>query len=185
MSDKKRDNPKSFDKLNQQLMDMDRLVTKVGWFESAVYPSDDGGRPVAMVAAGNELGIASRNIPARPFFRPTVSEKQTKWQQDAATLSARVVEGKMSAFDAMDTLGGIVEGDVANTIASITSPPLSPITLGARKYRQMGKKVTGRTIGEIARLLKEGKLDVSGVTDKPLVDSQHMINTLTHVTEKE
>ena len=75
------------------------------------------------------------------------------------------------------------EGDVAAKIASITSPPLSPITLGARKYRQQGKTVTGATIGEIARKLKDGTLDISGVSDKPLVDSSLMINTLTSTVE--
>lgn len=76
------------------------------------------------------------------------------------------------------------EGDVAKTIESITSPPLSQITLGARKYRAEGKKVTGATIGEIARLLDEKKLDVSGVPNKPLDDTHAMLEHLTHVVEK-
>lgn len=180
MADKSRDNPKAFEVLNQRLEQLAGIQSKVGWFESAKYPD---GRPVAAVAAGNELGIPSRSIPARPFFRPTASEKRQEWASDAAQLSNQVLQGKLSAHDAMDALAGKAEGDVAQTIASLTSPPLSPITLGARKYRRQGKVVTGGTIGEIARKLKEGTLDISGVPDKPLVDSSHMINTLTHQTE--
>lgn len=180
MADKQRDNPKAFDVLNQRLEQLAGIQSKVGWFESAVYPD---GRPVAAVAAGNEFGIPARSIPARPFFRPTIAEKDKEWSASAATLANRVLQGKMTAFDAMDTLAGIARADVSQTINSITSPPLSQITLGARKYRDEGKVVTGATIGEIARKLKDGTLDVSGVRDKPLIDSDRMITTLTHVTE--
>lgn len=182
MLELKRGNPKGFSVLIDALSALDGVQTKVGWFETAIYPD---GRPVAAVAAGNELGIASRSIPPRPFFRPTIADKQpAAWPAIAATLSKRVLAGQMTAHDAIDTFGKFVEGDIALKIRSITSPPLSPITLGARKYREQGKKVTGATIGEIARKLKEGKLDVSGVSNKPLVDSALMIDTLTHVTEK-
>lgn len=179
MADKIRDNPKAFATLNQKLEQLAGIEAKVGWFESAVYP---GGRPIAAVAAGNELGIPSRSIPARPFMRPTASEKRQEWASDAAMLSNQVLHGNLSAFDAMDALASKAEGDIAKTIRSITSPPLSPITLGARKYRDEGKTVTGATIGEIARKLKDGTLDISGVRDKPLVDSSDMINHLTHQT---
>jgi hypothetical protein len=157
------------------------LEVKVGWFAKSAYPD---GRPVAAVAAGNELGIASRSIPPRPFMRPTANDKQNEWREKAAVLAARVLEGKMEPFVAFDTLGQIAQNDIYNTITQITTPPLSKITLGARKYRQEGKKVTGATIGEIARKLKDGTLDVSGVSDKPLEDSFRMLNTLTHETSK-
>jgi hypothetical protein len=181
MADKTRDNPKAFQELNQRLEQLAGVQSKVGWFESAVYP---GGRPVAAVAAGNELGIPGRSIPARPFFRPTAAEKSKEWAEHAASLANRVLAGKMSAFEAMDTLAGLAEDDVLKTILAISSPPLSPITLGARKYRREGKTVTGATIGEIARKLKDGTLDITGVPDKPLDDTHHMIDTLTHATEE-
>lgn len=180
MADKIRDNPKSFDVLNQRLTELDKFQSKAGWFASAVYPN---GRSVAETAAGNEFGIPARSIPARPFMRPTAAENQKKWAEIALALSKRVLAGEMSAHDAMDALAQSAVGDIVKKIASITSPPLSQITLGARKYRKQGKVVTGATIGEIARKLKAGTLDVTGVSDKPLVDSSHMINTATHVTE--
>ena len=180
MGESGRKNPKGLKILIKNLDALGKTSTRIGWFEDSSYA---GGRPVAAVAAGNELGIPSRSIPPRPFMRPTIAEKKNEWMEKAAQLAKRVINGKMTAFQAMDTLGGIIEGDVSQTIASITSPPLSPITLGARKYREQGKKVTGSTIGEIARKLKEGKLDISGVSTKPLVDSATMIDTLTHQTE--
>jgi hypothetical protein len=175
-------NPEAFKELLKRLEQLKGASTRVGWFEGPAYPD---GRPVYLVAEGNEFGIPSRSIPARPMFRPTIAEhEKSSWPKAAETLVKRVVEGKMSGFEAMDTFGQIVQNDVASTITNLHSPPLSQITLGARKYRQEGKKVTGATIGEIARKLKDGTLDVSGVSDKPLEDSFTMFNTLTHVTEK-
>ena len=180
MGDTKRANPQGLKILIKNLDALGKTSTRIGWFEDSAYPA---GRPVAAVAAGNELGIPSRSIPPRPFMRPTISAKKNEWMEKAAKLAKRVINGKMTAFEAMDTIGAIIEGDVSQTIATLTSPPLSPITLGARKYREQGKIVTGATIGEIARKLKDGTLDISGVSTKPLVDSATMIDTLTHQTE--
>lgn len=176
----RRDNPKAFATLDARLKELAGVETKVGWFESATYPD---GRPVAAVAAGNELGIPSRSIPARPFMRPTASEQKPKWGGTSGMLAKRVLVGKMTAVEAMDALGLVAEGDISKTIASIWAPPLSPITLMARKYREEGKKVTGATIGEIAGKIKAGKGEFSANT-KPLNESGHMIATLTHITEK-
>lgn len=181
MGDSKRGNPQGLKILIKNLDALSKTSTRIGWFPDNSYPGD---RPVAAVAAGNELGIPGRSIPPRPFMRPTVAAKKNEWMEKAAQLAKRVLAGKMTAFEAMDTLGGIIEEDVAATIAALTSPPLSPITLGARKYREQGKVVTGSTIGEIARKLKAGTLDVSGVSTKPLVDSAIMVDTLTHQTEE-
>lgn len=177
----KSSNPGGLSNLAQHVAGFKGLEVRVGWFQKSAYPD---GTPVANVAAGNELGIASRSIPPRPFMRPTATDKQNEWRDEAAILANRVMDGKLTAFVAMDTLGQIAQNDVYNTITSITSPPLSPITLGARKYRKQGKKVTGATIGEIAGKLKAGTLDVSGVSTKPLEDSFTMLNTLTHETSK-
>jgi hypothetical protein len=181
MAELKRGNSGALEQHLKNLKDLNGLEVKIGWFESSKYPD---GRPVAAVAAGNEFGIAARSIPPRPFMRPTAVDKQGEIEAAAALLSTRVVKGQMTPFQAMDTLGGIIEGLVAQKIAEIQTPPLSQITLGARLYRKQGKKVTGKTIGEIAKKLAAGKLDVSGVSTKPLVDSALMVDTLTHVTEK-
>lgn len=180
MADKIRDNPKSFDVLNQRLAALDAVQSKAGWFETARYPD---GRPVAAVAAGNELGIPGRNIPPRPFMRPAEDKNGKAWGELGLTVSKRVLAGTMSAHDAMDAVAQRAVGDIKKAIVAVTAPPLSPITLGARKYRSEGKTVTGATIGEIARKLDEGTLDISGVSDKPLVDSAIMINSATHITE--
>ena len=70
------------------------------------------------------------------------------------------------------------------TIATLTAPPLSKITLLARKYRLAGGKVTGATIGMFAAQLKKNPdIDVSGVSAKPLNDTGMLLAHLTHTVE--
>jgi hypothetical protein len=180
MVEVKRDNPNAFKTLAESLSALEGVTGKVGWFESAQYPD---GTPVAYVAAIQEFGSPANKIPSRSFMRSTAAESDKKWKETAARVSARVLEKKMTAKDAMEALTLQAEGDVAAKIASIQAPPLSQITLGVRKYKQMGRKISGATIGEIAHKLDEGTLDVSGVSTKPLVDSAVMVNSLSHVVE--
>jgi len=167
---------------------LENTQAKVGWFESAKY---ENGRPVAAVAAGNELGIPSRSIPARPFFRPTGEEKKNEWGESAARLAGRVLEGKAAADDAMEILAAKAHGDVLDTLAAINSPPLSPITIMARAWKKKygQDSVTGKTIGMFAGMIKNQRYDITasmiaGVSAKPLNDSGHMIATMDYITER-
>lgn len=175
----KRSNSKAFETIRAQLSQLEGKETRVGWFESAQY---EDGTPVAYIAAIQEQG--SGPIPPRSFFRTTVLEKKQTWIDTVEKLAKLVIGGKINGRDMMDMLGLQIEGDVQKKIASITTPPLSPLTLAARKYRQQGKSVTGKTLGELSRKLKDGTIDVSGVSTKPLNDTGQMIATLTHVVEE-
>ncbi len=178
MVEVRQSNPKAFETLNAHLEALQGVESRVGWFESAKY---ENGTQVAYIAAIQELG--SGPIPPRPFMRPTAIEQKEKWSNTAAVVARRVLAGKMTAMDAMDALGLQAEGDILKKIASITTPPLSPITLLARKRRMEGGTVTGKTIGRFARKVFENDVgDLSGVSTKPLNDTGHMIATLTHVT---
>lgn len=182
MAEITRDNPNAFKALADCLEGLDGVTGKVGWFESAVYPD---GTPVAYAAAINEMGSPKNNIPARSFIRSTAIEKDAEWKETANIVSSRVLEGKMTPQAAMSVLCQKAEGDIAAKISSITAPPLSPITLGLRKYKELhpNAKITGATVGEVARQLRDGTLDTSGVSTKPLVDSSLMVTTLTNVVE--
>lgn len=136
-------------------------VAKVGWFESAVY---ENGTPVALVAAVHEFGAPSKNIPPRPFFRPTIAREEGAWRDLARRGAKAILNGTTTAQNALEALGGKAAGDVAKTIASITSPPLKPATINAKRRRRADKK----TVGGLS---------------KPLVDTGLMISSLTHTVE--
>lgn len=176
----KSSNPKALQAVQLHLKELAGVVGKVGWFQTAKYES---GRPVAEVAAGNEFGIPSRSIPPRPFMRPAVAQNQEQWKKLAGQGAAAVIAGKATATEVMEKLTLTAQNEISKNIATLLSPPLSPITIAARKYRKEGKSVTGATIGEIARKLKAGDLDISGVSTKPLEDTGLMSATLTSVVE--
>jgi len=173
-------NPKAFDVLKKRIKEIEGKQLKVGWFSSAVY---ENGTPVASVAQIQEFGSPARSIPPRPFMRPTIFKNENEWKQNIASGAKKVVAGDMSSQDLLGLLGMKVQGQIQETIEEVTAPPLSPITLGARKYRHEGKPVTGATIGEIARKLKDGSLDISGVPTKPLVDTGYLIATISNIVE--
>lgn len=177
----KRSNPKAFEQLEIRIKELSGYNGKVGWLESSKYPD---GTPVAMAAASNEFGNPKMSVPARPFIRPTIIEQKDKWLQMAKSGAKAILGGKENGESVMTKIVIQAQSDIRKKIASITSPPLSPITLAARKYRQEGKQVTGKTIGEIAKKLKDGTLDTSGVSTKPLVDTQVMFEQMVAVVEK-
>ena len=182
MVEVKQSNPRAFDQLDIKLKQLDGFTSKVGWFDTAKYPD---GTPVAQVAYWQENGVASRSIPPRPVWGPSVKKYAQRWK-DIATMGAnRILNGQMTGKDAMTMLGEAAQGDIIIAYSEITSPPLSRLTLAIRKYKQMnpGAKIGGRIFGMLARMLADGKIDISGVSDKPLNDTGYMIATLTNKTE--
>ena len=163
-----------------KIASLGKLEGQVGWFETAKYPT---GMPVAEVAQMQEFGTST--IPARPFMRPAIIKNQNKWQDTINTVSGQVVKGNITARKAMEVITEVAAADIVDEIKSVDSPPLSPITIGLRKYKQEGKTITGKTVGEVAARIKAGTLDLGGVSTKPLNDTGLMIASLTtHVEVK-
>lgn len=132
-------------------------VVRIGVVEHQHY---DDGTPVAYVAAIHEYGSPSNNIPARPFFRPTISEKQNEWKQD-------VVNGliaNQNAIDVLELVGMKASADVKNTISEIMSPPLSVATKKARNNRAY----------------KQSKRP-KAISIKPLIDTGLMQKSISYV----
>ena len=152
-------------KLEVALKNLDGKVGKVGWFEKSKYDDEDS-TPVAFVAAQNEYGNPNKNIPARPFMRPTIAEQQTTWSRITAQGAKQVLEGNQTIGDVLETLGLKAAGDIRKTISRITTPPLSPITIAARLARRSNKS----TVGNLT---------------KPLIDTGIMYQTLTNTVEDE
>lgn len=178
MADVKQSNPKAFEQLDIKLKDLEGFETRVGWHEGDNYPD---GTPLAYVAAIQELGWGP--IPPRPFMRPAARKNETKWKDVAGFGANKVLAGQWTGRQAMDALGEIAKEDIASSIAAVNAPPLSEITLVARKWRREGKKITGATIGEIAQRLASGEnIDVSGVSTKPLQDTGLLLAKVRYVT---
>jgi len=152
---------------------LSKLASRVGWFESAKY---EDGTPVAYVAAIQEF----RDGGSRSFMRTTEAQRGEEWKKLMGEGAAMAMRGELTVEDVLKGVAQQAEGDILQTLSNIFTPPLSPITMVLRLWRRQGRKITGKTVGEAAAALKgPNPPDYSGVSDKPLNDSDHMIATLT------
>lgn len=145
-------------KLEQAIEGLESKQLRVGFFDTARY---DDGTPVAYVATIQEFGYPEGNIPARPFMRPTVTDKQSQWKSRLAAGAKHVTAGKMTVPQMLGQFGMQVAGEVSQSIAAVTTPALKASTLAARKSKRKS----------------------SGVSTKPLVDTGLMIQSVSSKVE--
>lgn len=141
-------------------------VGKVGWFEGNYYPAEPGKKavPVAYVAAIQEFGYMPKNIPPRPFMRPTIAQYSVTWRKIAYNGSQQVIKGKSTPGYVMEQIGLAASGQIRKTITRVTHPPLKASTIRNR----MNKRADKTTFG---------------LLDKPLIDTKRMMNTLINTVE--
>jgi hypothetical protein len=101
---------------------------RVGWLENAKYPD---GTSVALIAFINEYGAPSRGQPPRPAVRNMIADKRGEWPKAIGDLL------KANNYDAAVTLnqaGQAIAGQLRQSIATITQPPLAPSTIKAKGF---------------------------------------------------
>lgn len=153
---------KGNEQLKKALSRIKGHVGKVGWFPSAKYPD---GTPVAYVAAIQEFGDPSHNIPSRSFMRTTIAARQKTWARTIQTGAKQILQGNIGIVQVLDAVAQEAAGDIRKKITQIKSPKLKKATVKAR-LRKMADKKT------------------EGLLDKPLIDTKILLNTLTGIVEK-
>jgi hypothetical protein len=156
-----RQNPRALETLTARIRELDGKQVKVGWFASAVYPN---GTKVAAVAAVQELGSPSKNIPPRLGMRATAIRKWGEWKDLMAQGAKAALAGAWKADQVMDAVGAKAAGDIAKHITEVWEPPLKAATVKARARRYASREITPSL-------------------RKPLVDTARMISSLTHTVE--
>ena len=142
------------DKLETALRELAKKVgsggtVQVGFPADATYKD---GTSVATVAAIQEFGAPSRNIPPRPFFRGMIAEHSPEWaEQLGGILQASEFDTKQS----LKRMGGLVAAQLRDSIQQFTDPALAPATVVAKG------------------------------SDKPLVDTGHMLQSVASVVKDE
>ena len=144
--------------LDKTLKDIQKRSLTVGFHPSAVY---EDGKSVAMIAVQNEFGNVNKNIPPRPFMRPTVSENKEKWKNIIFKQSKAITNNQLTPKSAFVQLGELVGSNIQSGIVNVTAPALATATV---MNRLRGKK--------------QGK-SVSLSIAKPLIDSGYMLNSVT------
>lgn len=108
-------------------------TVRVGILETQTYPTKDGKGDVsvAQVAYWNEYGTA--NIPARPFFRNTIAEKQDEWADNAASILQHA-DGDVGK--ALALIGEGVKGDIVEAIQNFREPENAPSTVKKKGFNK-------------------------------------------------
>ncbi len=119
------------ERLEQRLREIAERVAsnaelRVGFLENATYPD---GTPVAMVAAIQEFGAPSRNIPPRPYFRGMIAAKSEGWG-DALAQNLKSHDYDVEA--ALSLVGEGIKGQLQQSIVDFVSPALASATVAAK-----------------------------------------------------
>lgn len=118
---------KVMDVLDEVEKQFSNIQLKVGFLEGATY---GGVIPVPMVAATNEFGNPAHNQPPRPFFRNAIAEHEEEWKEQTALL----IERGDDIEEVFSMLGTIISADIQQSIRSLDSPPLSPVTIARKGF---------------------------------------------------
>lgn len=140
---------------------IDKKVAKVGWFEKSRY---ENGEYVAEIAAQNEFGNPSKNIPARPFISQAIAKDEKLWANILEDQAKLILDGRSTIDKAFEIVGGVAAGSIKESISTLTEPPLSPVTIQRRLQKYKNKQLIG------------------GLT-KPLIETAIMLNSVSHVVE--
>ena len=142
-----------------------------GFFEESQYENDI---KVAKVAFYNEFGTTT--APPRPFFRPCVKNNKRKWVASLRRGVVAVENNRINAENMLNQIGLMMQGDLMESIVNVNEPPLSPITLMLRKWKNEGilENVRKRNVWEALRAVQRGE-DYSSAPTKPLQDTGKML----------
>lgn len=138
---------KGWNRIQRDAAQLSRLYVDVGIQSDA--GADNDGEPIIDRAFSNEFGKG--RIPERSFIRSAFDEQQAKLNVLKNRLLNGVIDGKLSPERAAGLLGQQHEKDIKDKIRSITTPPLSKVTIARKK------------------------------SSKPLIDTGQMLNSVRYV----
>jgi hypothetical protein len=143
---KTKDIDKGYKRIKRSLDKLKGSYVTIGVHENAgTYP--EGKPTVGEVAFWNEYG--TRNIPARPFLRFTMTQKYREFVRKTKEYFLDVIAGVLGERAALDTLGFRIASEIQNSIkkAMIWATPLADSTV-RRKMKGSEKEhvVKGKSV---------------------------------------
>ena len=101
---------------------------KVGFLSGATYPD---GKSVAMIAAIQNFGAPSRNIPPRPFFTNMIRRESSGWPD---LMQAQLKATGYDAKTTMERMGAVLKGQLQLSIRTGPFAPLKPATVARKGF---------------------------------------------------
>lgn len=71
-------------------------------------------------------------IPERPFLRNAMRDNRAKYRDGMKTSAKKLLLGQTSLHTVLSKLGVLAQGDVQDSITSLSSPPNSPVTVALK-----------------------------------------------------
>jgi hypothetical protein len=84
---------------------------------------------VPTVALWNEMGTSKQ--PPRPYFRRMIAAKSPRW---AEAMAAAAKHENYNVQKTLAAMGDLIQGQLRRSIATLTDPPLSPITIARKGF---------------------------------------------------
>lgn len=117
-------------RIKRALIKAARSHVDVGYFDARPHPKT--GETEATVAAINEFGVPSLNIPERPFMAAT--SRTTAVGFKIASEMKLALAGAKNPSSIWGSIGGFYAKEVSLTIEGFSQPPNAPLTISLKGF---------------------------------------------------
>ena len=126
---------KVWNNLKKSFAKAEMFEDQVGWQADAVYGSDNENLPMAQVAQWLEEGVASKNIPPRPFMRVGFKAALSKGANDASfkRIVTAVANGQ-DVFKALHKEGDSFRQTLRQVMIDWDTPRNAPTTIELKGF---------------------------------------------------
>jgi len=126
---------KVWNNLKKSFAKAEMFEDQVGWQADAVYGSDNENLPMAQVAQWQEEGVASKNIPPRPFMRVGFKAALSKGANDASfkRIVTAVANGQ-DVFKALHKEGDSFRQTLRQVMIDWDTPRNAPTTVEIKGF---------------------------------------------------
>jgi len=126
---------KVWNNLKKSFAKAEMFEDQVGWQADAVYGSDNENLPMAQVAQWQEEGVASKNIPPRPFMRVGFKAALSKGANDASfkRIVTAVANGQ-DVFKALHKEGDSFRQTLRQVMIDWDTPRNAPTTVELKGF---------------------------------------------------
>jgi hypothetical protein len=141
---------------------------------------EDDGTSTPMVAAIQEFGAPSKNIPPRPFFRNMIAKESPGWPDRIANY---LKTHNFDAAQALGDIGDVIASELRQSIHDTNAPALSALTVmmrGMRRQARYKDMPFGQLIKEAVKRVAAGKTNY-GASTKPLIDTGIMLQSIVSI----
>lgn len=140
-------------KILRNMRKIDAKAVKVGIQDGD--KTSDGKESLAYIASLHEFGSPGGKIPERSFIRTAIDKNEHKINNLSDGLALKILNGSVTVRGALDLIGLKVTGMIQEQITDGDYVPLAPATIRRKKNN----------------------------SDKPLIDTGHMFQSVRHVIE--